>query len=204
MRDKSKNAMKWYETEVEEAQSSIYQLKAEEKYFKSKSITTYWSAIFFCATIYTTIGYGTVVPITVTGKIITMVYAIFGIPLVFIILNDLGDLISRKLIVIWDYFRQMRRRTHSVRPKSDKNEENIPIRDRLHTLPMTVALGLTLAWMLLCAGVFCTWETEWTYFTSFYFFFVSLTTIGLGDTVPRVGFLKVEIDYDTNGKSKSY
>ncbi|VDP14544.1 unnamed protein product [Soboliphyme baturini] len=37
--------------------------------------------------------------------------------------------------------------------------------------------------MLFCAGLFCIWE-DWNYFTSFYFFFVSLSTIGLGDVLP--------------------
>ena len=180
--------MKWYGNQVKRARFTVYQLQSEEEFSGSKPITNYWSAIFFSATIYTTIGYGTVVPITAMGKIATMVYSMFGIPLVFIILNELGDLIARKLIVAWEYLRQVRCRGHSVLEHALGNQENAPTRDRLHTLPMTVALGLTLAWMLLCTALFCTWETEWTYFTSFYFFFVSLTTIGLGDTVPQVSY----------------
>lgn len=29
------------------------------------------------------------------------------------------------------------------------------------------------------------WEVQWSYFTAFYFFFTSLTTIGLGDVTPE-------------------
>lgn len=36
-------------------------------------------------------------PITTWGKVLTMAYAVIGIPLVFIILNGFGDAISRKL-----------------------------------------------------------------------------------------------------------
>uniref|UniRef100_A0A914V386 Potassium channel domain-containing protein n=1 Tax=Plectus sambesii TaxID=2011161 RepID=A0A914V386_9BILA len=52
------------------------------------------------------------------------------------------------------------------------------------TIPVWLALFMCIGWMCACAGVFCLWETRWSYFKSFYFFFVSLSTIGLGDVVP--------------------
>ncbi|KAK6029163.1 Ion channel, partial [Ostertagia ostertagi] len=42
-------------------------------------------------TICTTIGYGHLYPSTVSGRVFTMIYAIFGIPLVLSILDDLGN-----------------------------------------------------------------------------------------------------------------
>ena len=51
-------------------------------------------------------------------------------------------------------------------------------------VPVTFAIFLTLSWIFLCAGLFLIWEREWDYFQAFYFFFVSLSTIGLGDVVP--------------------
>ena len=39
---------------------------------------------------------------------------------------------------------------------------------------MLIAVAMCLGWMCVCAGVFCIWERDWTYFQSFYFFFVSL------------------------------
>ena len=38
--------------------------------------------------------------------------------------------------------------------------------------PVITALISTTAWIALSAAVFCLWE-DWTYFTSFYFFFIS-------------------------------
>lgn len=54
----------------------------------------------------------------------------------------------------------------------------------LHELPILAALACTVLWMLAGAAIFRIFERDWTYFTSFYFVFVSLTTIGLGDTTP--------------------
>lgn len=43
--------------------------------------------------------------------------------------------------------------------------------------PVLAALTLTIGWIMASAAIFCLWE-DWTYFTSIYFFFISLSTIG--------------------------
>ncbi|KAL3105408.1 hypothetical protein niasHT_025772 [Heterodera trifolii] len=50
--------------------------------------------------------------------------------------------------------------------------------------PLAIALTVTTAWIALSAAVFCLWE-EWSYFTSVYFFFISMSTIGFGDVTPE-------------------
>ncbi|KAL3074226.1 hypothetical protein niasHS_015056 [Heterodera schachtii] len=50
--------------------------------------------------------------------------------------------------------------------------------------PLAIALTVTTTWIALSAAVFCLWE-EWSYFTSVYFFFISMSTIGFGDVTPE-------------------
>lgn len=51
-------------------------------------------------------------------------------------------------------------------------------------LPITLALTILVAYMLIGAAVFMVWES-WEFFPAFYFVFVSMSTIGFGDIVPE-------------------
>lgn len=50
-------------------------------------------------------------------------------------------------------------------------------------LPVSLALTMLVAYMLIGAAAFMVWE-EWDFFSSFYFVFMSMSTIGFGDIVP--------------------
>lgn len=52
-------------------------------------------------------------------------------------------------------------------------------------LPISVAITILLIYIFVGATIYWTWE-EWTFFESFYFVFISMSTIGFGDFVPQV------------------
>ncbi|PAV75550.1 hypothetical protein WR25_20719 [Diploscapter pachys] len=123
-----------------------YEKQLGIKYTDQKIKWDFWNAMLYAQTICTTIGYGHLYPSTPAGRIFTMIYAIFGIPLVLSILDDLD-------LEIFD-------------------------------LPVPIAIFIVMAWIFVCSATFCIWENDWNYFLAFYFFFISLSTIGLGDIVP--------------------
>ena len=55
---------------------------------------TYSTAMLYSATVITTVGYGNITPKSILGKLITCVYAIIGIPIMIMYLNNTGDLLA--------------------------------------------------------------------------------------------------------------
>ncbi|VDL83994.1 unnamed protein product [Nippostrongylus brasiliensis] len=55
---------------------------------------------------------------------------------------------------------------------------------KIFDLPLVVGFSLIFGWVLICSMVLSVWDQKWTMLESFYFFFISLSTVGLGDLVP--------------------
>ncbi|XP_054267863.1 uncharacterized protein LOC128989815 isoform X2 [Macrosteles quadrilineatus] len=235
---------------------------------------SFLNAFIYCLTVVTTIGYGHISPSTTTGRAITIVYAIFGIPMFLILLADFGKLFTRGIKFIWAFVRRVYytgsckkvRRTVPMQSASarasgehldnddeddeddeDKNQETMsltgnkdpevmkgvqmvydiatfrrpsqlppgvtlddappmppPLPPKTHTpgdppgtpalstfaiddefnLPISVAIFILLVYIFCGATVFYVWES-WGFFESFYFVFISMSTIGFGDFVPQ-------------------
>ena len=55
---------------------------------------TYSTAVLYCATVVTTVGYGHMAPKSILGKLVTCLYAMIGIPIVITSLTSTGDLLA--------------------------------------------------------------------------------------------------------------
>ncbi|XP_020296955.1 uncharacterized protein LOC109861638 isoform X2 [Pseudomyrmex gracilis] len=206
---------------------------------------SFLNAVAYCLTVITTIGYGHISPSTNTGRAITIVYAVFGIPMFLIILADFGKLFTRGIKFLWAFVRRLYytgscrkvRRTAPVqevmkgvqlvydlatfrRPSQMNSEEIQEIQrqqaqqqqqqqqqtilnldanapgtpgtpemstfaiDDEFNLPISVAIVILVAYIFVGATLYHMWE-DWGFFESFYFVFISMSTIGFGDYVPQ-------------------
>ncbi|XP_075679337.1 uncharacterized protein LOC113798318 isoform X2 [Dermatophagoides pteronyssinus] len=133
------------------------------------------SSMTYVASVVTTIGYGHVTPITNEGKILTIVFGAISIPCTLLFLSIIISMIRDgpiKQIEVWliklfGYF----------------TDEITLLKIRfLHLFIVTIVLFSAL--IILPAFLFKQMESQWTFLDSFYYCFITITTVGLGDYVP--------------------
>ncbi|CAJ1067466.1 potassium channel subfamily K member 1-like [Xyrichtys novacula] len=128
------------------------------------------SALFFASTVLSTTGYGHTAPLSDGGKAFCIIYSVIGIPFTLLFLTAVVQRImvysTRRPIM---YFHQ-------------QWGISKPLVAIVHaTLLAMLAVS---CFFLIPAAIFSALEENWNFLESFYFCFISLSTIGLGDYVP--------------------
>ncbi|KAM6916444.1 potassium channel subfamily K member 18 [Xenentodon cancila] len=247
-------------------------------WFQSRERWTFFGSMFFCCTVFTTVGYGEIYPVTLSGKVACVFYAMLGIPLMLLVILDVGDflalVLSKAYVRMHTLFKVLCSRTWSpwsvreravdtghrvledgtfvlshdvvirepldiqqvlstqadVRHKSIQLQNNKEIfekivarenflrkspllrslscpeldqlppppkgyaiwdfsglGDGMEMLDVPFILILFIVFAYICFGglILPLWETEFQGFDPYYFCFITLTTIGFGDIIPK-------------------
>ncbi|KAJ8405375.1 hypothetical protein AAFF_G00318480 [Aldrovandia affinis] len=128
------------------------------------------SSLFFVTTFLTTTGYGSTMPISDDGKLFLVMYSLLGIPITLFLLSC----ITHRLLPCV---------TH--RPVRYMQAHWGLSRSQAALAHASLLLALTaVLFFLLPAATLCYLGPGWSFLESFYFCFISLSTIGLGDYLP--------------------
>ncbi|XP_053317171.1 potassium channel subfamily K member 1 [Spea bombifrons] len=128
------------------------------------------SSLFFVSTVLTTTGYGHTVPLSNGGKIFCIVYCFIGIPFTLLFLTALVQRITVFLT---------RQPVLYIHLRWGFSKEAVAV---VHAF--LLGFITVLCFFIIPAAAFSVIEEDWNFLESFYFCFISLSTIGLGDYVP--------------------
>lgn len=125
------------------------------------------------------LGYGNIVPKTVLGRLFCVFYALFGIPGTCLTLKAVGDKIT-------ELFTRLEI-TLEKRLLKRSNPQKVETKVAITTIVITVVFLLPLLSLIVKVR-----HEQWSYIESFYFTFITLSTIGFGDYLPH---FDKEFDY---------
>ncbi|XP_008428099.1 potassium channel subfamily K member 1b [Poecilia reticulata] len=128
------------------------------------------SSLFFASTVLSTTGYGHTAPLSDGGKAFCIIYSVIGIPFTLLFLTA----VVQRIMVF-----STRRPVTYIHTRWGLSKQLVAI---VHaTLLGMLAVS---CFFLIPAAIFSALEENWNFLESFYFCFISLSTIGLGDYVP--------------------
>ena len=130
----------------------------------------FYDSFYFSTVVLALIGYGHRVLVTPHAKIFCIFYAMLGIPMWLITFQSAGERLNALLGFILSKVKQS---LHLKKAKITDGE----------LLIMESVLSIVI--LLIGACVFSRYE-DWSFFNSFYYGFITLTTIGFGDYVVLV------------------
>lgn len=166
--------------EIKEAPTPA-ELEAEQ----AKEVKLKWdfpSSFLFAFTILATIGYGNIAPATDMGKIFTMVYAFFGVPMFLVALIDLGAFGQLGIRRVVDAIRQKCAERRNKGDKAKEEEEETKEYPTIQRLIEFVCTMLAFAgFIFIGATILPIWEDNLSFFSATYYTFITITAIGLGD-----------------------
>ncbi|XP_046449821.1 TWiK family of potassium channels protein 7-like isoform X2 [Daphnia pulex] len=173
-----------YEDVLQEAVSNRVPLQAGV----ASAHWTYTQSVFFASTVLTTIGYGNIAPQTTNGRIFCIFFALIGIPFTLTVIADLGMLMASAVAAVYHNVNQRSSWTKSQAAQTFGRKFG-------KSLSVVLVVALLIVYIAIGGGIFMIWE-DWNFLESFYFCFITMTTIGFGDLVPaQTTYMLVSIAY---------
>ena len=122
---------------------------------------------YYALVVLTLIGYGHSTANTKVGKIITIFYAMIGIPIALVMFQSMGERMNKFFSVI---IRKVRKWLGCTRVEANE-------------MDLIMASGTTSTILITSGATLYHMQEGWSLFDSLYYSFITLSTIGFGDFV---------------------
>ncbi|KAF6215695.1 hypothetical protein GE061_000026 [Apolygus lucorum] len=153
--------------DVKSSQLFVTIVIIENKPHKAGPQWKFAGAFYFATVVLAMIGYGHSTPVTIGGKAFCMAYAIVGIPLGLVMFQSIGERLNKFASVVIKRAKRYLGCQHT-----EATEINL-----------MMATGMLSSVIITTGAAMFSRYEGWSYFDSFYYCFVTLTTIGFGDYV---------------------
>ena len=135
-------------------------------------------------------GYGNIAPVTFYGRLFCLLFGIIGIPFTLSVVADVGGILATLVSRLWDtQGTRLKSAAERLARKRTKEEEELDEdEDWFDGNLATAFLALFLLFLFLSFGAWIfSLSEDWSFIDSFYFCFITMTTVGFGDMVPGLG-----------------
>lgn len=147
-------------------------------------IWSYSASLMYCLSIFSMIGYGNQTPVTMWGKILTMIYAAFGIPLYVLYFVSMGKVLASSFKWLYTWLHDCSRDVDVINGSDEGGSTlQLPKTKKKIIVPSTACLWVISFYIAGGTIMFATWE-KWEYYDSLYFVVTSMCKIGFGDFYP--------------------
>ncbi|KAE9554484.1 hypothetical protein FO519_002295 [Halicephalobus sp. NKZ332] len=143
---------------------------------------TFPTALLYVLTVLTTCGYGEVSVDTDFGKIFSVIFALIGIPLMFITAADIGKFLSETLLKSVNQWAIFKRKLKSTNGQIDEFMGIDGTEDKLW-FPIGAYVSCICLYCSMGSVMFINFERNWSFIHAFHFGFNLIVTVGLGDIV---------------------
>uniref|UniRef100_A0AC34Q1P1 Potassium channel domain-containing protein n=2 Tax=Panagrolaimus sp. JU765 TaxID=591449 RepID=A0AC34Q1P1_9BILA len=143
--------------------------------YDGRSIWNFKNAFLFGFGIITTLGYGLIEPMTINGRMFTVIFGFIGIPITVIMLTNFGRYLQNLEVYM----------SHRFFNNKAKDGEDSQETDELEQISMTLLFSTVFLYLIVGAIFIPIFNGQFDFFNGIYYAYLCLTALEFGELIPK-------------------